>query len=749
MTQHANPTPTDATVQDVELIAPGDGWPHTPPGPTANDWSGRRRALMCLALAAAIVVAYWGVWHNGFVYFDDPQYITNNVIVKLGLTKDSVVWAFTAYSASNWHPLTWISHMADISIYGIERPGGHHVTNLLLHAANSCLLFWLLAAMTRAYWRSALVAALFALHPMHVESVAWVAERKDVLSAFVGLLTIGVYLRYARQPRIWLYLAVVALFAVGLLCKPMLVTLPCVLLLLDFWPLERVPFDCRKPFIASTWKKIGLLGLEKLPLFVLSAVSSHVTFLAQHHCGSVAPMDKLTLATRFGNAAVAYMRYIGKLFWPGDMTMFYPYQELSTLKVVAAAALLLAISLGVLALLWFHRKYALVGWLWYLGMLVPVIGFVQVGEQAFADRYTYLPYIGLFIILVWGLTDALGWFRAGRVALVAAAAAVLCLCTYKTNAQMPYWRTSFSLLTRALEIERRNAPILNNMGVLKWEEGDREGALAYWRECLTVRPDWVDAQNNYGVALQSLGHLEEAIRWFEMARANSLVAVDARVNLGRSLWDLRKDRRAIEVIQEAFVIEPNHLDGHTALGAIYLQTGELEKSVQHYLHVLRLAPNRADVAKSAGDILIQLGRMQEAMDAYRLLLAKTPNDHVLMNNIAWTMATYHDPQVRNGTEAVALAQRALELLGAGDPNFLINYLSTLAASLAEAGRFPEAVQTVDRAIALAGARNDIAQIRKLEDRKRLFLANGAYHEPPPPAPLARPAAPPAVPAGTR
>lgn len=436
----------------------------------------RLHVVLALGLAALTFAAYFSVLSNGFVSYDDGKYVTENPHLRAGLSTDTVVWAFTTFRASNWHPLTWLSHAFDVQLYGMN-PLGHHLTSLLLHIANVVLLYWLLFRMTTSPWKSAFVAALFAVHPLHVESVAWVAERKDVLSTFFWMLTMLAYVRYAESPSAGCYLPVIILFAIGLLAKPMLVTLPLVLLLLDYWPLRRGPI-------------LGRLT-EKIPLLVLAAGSCVVTFVAQRSGGSVADLGRFTLAERIGNALVSYVTYIGKAFWPSKLACFYPHpgSGLPAWQPILAAVGLIGFT-GIVIKLSVRRPYLLTGWLWYLVALVPVIGFVQVGFQAMADRYTYIPLIGIFVMIAWGIPESMGACEYEGVSarkrpparsrplrhsqtrtpthshtlLAATAALVLAVLAWRTSVEVRYWHDEVTLFERALAVTHGNYVAHNNLG---------------------------------------------------------------------------------------------------------------------------------------------------------------------------------------------------------------------------------------------------------------------------------------------
>jgi hypothetical protein len=450
----------------------------------------RRRSLVIgLGLLAAIGVVYWPVRHFEFINFDDDVYVWANPEVQNGLTLRGLAWAFTTGHAGNWHPLTWLSHMLDCQLFGVNA-GAHHLVNVLFHAANTLLLFGVLKRMTGARWRSALVAALFALHPLHVESVAWVAERKDVLSTCFWLLTLWAYVRYVQKPEIhystaalrpltsWNYWLALVFFVCGLMSKPMVVTLPLVLLLLDYWPLNRVA-GCKLPAASSDPERSTLLALvwEKVPFLALAGVSCGLTLWVQQRGGAVASVESLPLGLRTGNAVVAYVRYLGHAFWPGGLAVFYPYQAWSLPTVVGAGVLLAGVT-GVVVWRGRSERHLLVGWLWYLATLIPVIGLVQVGGQSLADRYTYVPLIGMFVLVAWGMPRSLTQPRLGKLAMIAAASAVLCACAVLSWVQVHHWRDSETLFRYALKVTTGSAQAHNNLGVALAAQGKLAEAVA-------------------------------------------------------------------------------------------------------------------------------------------------------------------------------------------------------------------------------------------------------------------------------
>ena len=477
---------------------------------TRNDT--RRSLLICILLVAITSVAFLHVFGNGFITaYDDGVYVTDNRHIQQGLNRESLLWAFTTFHAANWHPLTWLSHMVDYRFYGPE-PAGHHLTNLLFHLANTLLLFLALSRMTKSPWRSAFVAALFAIHPLHVESVAWVAERKDVLSSFFWMLALYAYARYTERPGIARYVLVFVALAFGLMAKPMVVTLPLVLLLLDYWPLGRLRFE------ESGGRMVRKLVLEKLPLLALAGASSVVTYLAQHRGGATNMIGEVPPGVRVANAVLSCILYIRKALWPSRLAVIYPL-EFPPAWEVAVAAVLLA-SLFALALSAGRRHPSVaVGWLWYVVTLIPVLGFVQFGMQAMADRYTYLPLIGLFVIAAWGVPDLLAGRGAAFAAadrsvtcrLVVPAAIVIMALAACTWFQVALWRDNITLFSHAARVTRNNCVALNNVGVALYEKNETDQAIQYFSSAVQIQPTYTHAQNNLAAALIRQGKIDEAI----------------------------------------------------------------------------------------------------------------------------------------------------------------------------------------------------------------------------------------------
>ncbi len=556
---------------------------------------------VCLFLTIAILAVFWRVQDHGFVNLDDDLYVTANPRVQAGLTVDGAVWAFTTTHASNWHPLTWLSHMVDCDLFGLN-PGGHHFTNLLFHIANTLLLFLVFEQMTGALWPSAFVAALFALHPLHVESVAWVAERKDVLSTFFWLLTMGLYLRYVKRPRGGRYILVLVSFSLGLMAKPMLVSLPFVLLLLDYWPLGRLEFvpsslttqlDTAKSTVLWSRRSLILrLVLEKVPLFGLATVSSIVTFLAQRSGGALESLNTIPLHIRFANTLVAYVTYMEKTVWPHDLAVFYPHPGRGLPVWQAAGAGLLLLSITVLVLRTARRHpYLTTGWLWYLGTLVPVIGLVQVGAHAMADRYTYIPLIGLFIVMAWGLSDILARWPHRRIALATLTAGFLVAFMICSRLQVQYWQNSIALFQHTLNVTNDNWLTHNNMGNALARQGRLDEAANHYSKALHIRPDDPMAHNNLGITLAEQGRLDEAVAHYSEALCIDVEFVAAYYNLGNALVQRGEFERAIASYVKALEIKPQFAEAHNNYAMVLAQQGKLDEAVSHFEEALRIKPD--------------------------------------------------------------------------------------------------------------------------------------------------------------
>ena len=556
--------------------------------------------IVVLFLTITTVAVFWQVRNHEFVILDDDKYVTENSHVLAGLTWEGIIWAFTTTHANFWHPLTWVSHMLDCQFYGLD-PGGHHLTNLLIHIANTMLLFLVLERMTGAIWPSAFVAAMFALHPLHVESVAWVAERKDVLSTFFCVLTMGTYVRYVERPRVSRYILVLILFALGLMAKPMLVTLPFVLLLLDYWPLSRFQFGKSSHDIREQAQESGRhnsqrssffrLVLEKLPFFALAAVSCIIAFLAQEHGGALRALSLFPIEIRIANAVVSYASYIGKTIWPLHLAVFYPHPGTLPMWQIAGACLLL-VCISVTVIRAAHRApYLTIGWLWYLGTLVPVIGLVQVGDHAMADRYTYVPLIGLFIMIAWGSCNIFKGWRYRKIVLAISTGILLCASVISTGFQLRHWQNSTTLFEHALDVTANNSMAHTNLGVVLAGRGKLDKAIAHYSEALGIKPDLLEARINMGAALAAQGKLDEAIAHYSNALLIKPDFAGAHYNLGNALSAQGKITAAIAHFQEALRIEPNDAEGHNNLGITLAKQGKTEEAITHFQEALRIEPD--------------------------------------------------------------------------------------------------------------------------------------------------------------
>ncbi|HEY5043831.1 MAG TPA: tetratricopeptide repeat protein [Verrucomicrobiae bacterium] len=709
------------------------------------------RGLICLALGLVTLLLYLPVLHHGFVEYDDQQYVTDNPLVQAGLTWRGFIWAF-GFHAGNWHPLAWLSHMLDCQIYGAWA-GGHHLTSVLLHVASTLLLFSVINRMTHSMWPSAAVAALFAWHPLHVESVAWVAERKDVLCAFFWMLTLWTYIRYAAKPSAVRYGCTLGAFMLCLMSKPMGVTLPFVLLLLDCWPLGRMTGDwCQV-------KRIGRLVGEKIPFFVLSAIVCVLTLRAQEI--AIVSTAGLSVSQRIPHVLAAYNHYLVAMFVPRNLAVYYPYQShLPTPTVVCAVVVLGLIT--VLAIRNFRqRPYLIVGWLWYLGTLVPVIGLVQVGDQAWADRYTYLPLIGPFVMLVWLACDLI----KSRVVLQSAAVAAAVALTAATWVQLGYWKNTRTLFEHTAKVTQQNALAVTILGSLLAKDGKLDEAMQYYQTALRYTPNFPEAHFFLGNALDEQGKLDEAVAeyqkslWFRPTQEQTHIFMgialakqkkydeaiahyyaalrlnpDSAVthnNLARLYHSLGRFDEAIAHYNTALEIDPKLALAHNNLGILLIQQGQLAKGIEHLREALRLKPGNAETefnlalalnqeeqwSEAAGlfaktisahpndanahyefaSALAHLQQTHEAMSEYASALLIQPDFPNALDGLAWILSTDPRQDFRNGPEAVKMAERACELTGQNDPV----KLKTLAAAYAETGRFDAAIKTLQTAKNLA------------------------------------------------
>jgi tetratricopeptide (TPR) repeat protein len=659
--------------------------------------------LGCLLLVAVILAVFWQVKHYQFVNYDDDVYVTDNPHVRMGLQKEGVVWAFTAVHAGYWIPLTWLSYMLDYEVYGLH-PGGFHLTNVLLHLLNALLLYLVFRRMTGARWRSALVAGLFALHPLQVESVAWVTERKDVLSTLFWMLTLLAYLRYAEHPRTTRYLALLLAFSLGLMAKPMLVTLPFVLFLLDFWPLHRLgpsaspvvtkPGESGRSMVPFT--PLSRLVWEKVPLLALAATASVLAYFTQEMGGAVRSLEGWPLNLRITNALVSYVTYLAKAIWPYRLAVFYPYPETIPLWQAAGAGFLL-VAVSILVIRARHRcPYLIVGWLWFFTTLLPVIGLVQVGLQAMADRFTYVPIIGLAIMVAWGVPELLAPYRSRLLVLGISASIVLSVLTARSWVQVQYWRNSSVLFEHALQVTQRNYLAHNNLGAALFYQGKVEEAIDHYYQAVQIRPDYDRAYFNLGNAFAELGNVNAARRYY--AKAPSFEPAEAHNNLGRALAIHGRIEDAMANYVEALALKPDLAEAHNNIGDALARQGKFAEAIEHFSRALALDPDLLEAHDNLGKALARQGKFAEAIEHFSEALTLKPNFAEAHCHLGNTLA-----RLGKLDEAVVQYTKALGL----KPD-LAEAHNNLGVVLARQGKLRDAAAHFSEALRLAP---DYAQAR--------------------------------------
>jgi tetratricopeptide (TPR) repeat protein len=783
-------TPTD--MKPLKPATPTEA--AQPEGASAQKSATRLVAGISVLLALAVFAVFGQTVRYAFVTFDDDMYVYKNPVVVKGFTFQGLHQVFTHQVCDFYHPLTMMSLMLDDQIYGLNA-GGYHLTNVLLHAATAILLFLVLRRMTGALWSSAFVAAVFAIHPLRVESVAWVTERKDVLSGVFFVLTVGAYGRYVEQSKVRgprrgvFYGLTVMLFALGLLSKPTLVTVPFLLLLLDYWPLGRVQDAGPR----SGFKILLPLVIEKLPLFALSAAACVATIFTQQRF--LASVNELPLVPRIGYAAVSYFAYLGHMFYPAGLIILYPYSQkgLPWLEVVPALVLLAGVSVAVL-LLCRQRPYLLVGWLWYLGMLVPMIGVVHAGSVARADRFTYLAQVGVYIMITWAVEDWAASGRHSRRILSVGAIGVIVALMICAGKQTSYWRDSELLWNHTLASDPGNYFAYNNLGVammrsgrlteaiehyqialeintnyaeahynLGWlldQQGRPDEAIVHYQKALKSRPDYAEIHEGFGDALAKMGQVDEAIAHYQKAVQLRPDYAEAHNNLANML--VKKDQFADAIVhfQKAIDLNPNYTEAHYNLGVLFGIQGRLDEAVEHYQKAIELRPGYADAHGNLANVLAAQGKLNEAIREYQRTLELTPNSaqahyrygqalqsqrnfgaakreyqkvlelaprHVQAYlSLAWLLATCPDDSLRDGNRAVDLAQQAEQISGGESPQML----DTLGVAYAAAGRYDEAVETARRALDLPATRNNQPLAEAIQTRLKLYEAHLPYHEKP-------------------
>ena len=657
-----------------------------------------RRALLIAAVLCLVTLAlYWNVLGHQFLNYDDPDYLTQNPMVQRGLTGEGIRYAFTAPVSSNWHPLTILSLMLDVQLFG-ARPGVIQFISVLFHVANSILLFLLARRMTGALWASAFVAAFFAWHPLRVESVAWLAERKDVLSAFFLLLTLLAWTAWIRRPSIGRYVLSLVFFALGLMSKPMLVTLPFAMVLLDLWPFQRLRIGAGEGSAVDKKSLVESLR-EKVPFIALALISSYITFIVQRGGQSVATMERIPLLSRVANALVAYAAYLWKTIWPVNLSVYYPYPEtIQTASAIITAVLLLGISFLVWRN-WRARPWLFTGWFWYVGTLVPVIGIVQVGSQAMADRYSYIPSIGLGFAIAFGAQELLSLRPGFRRPIGVLAAVFIAGWILLTGRQVNFWKNDETLFSHALQATTRNHLASAVLGSTAAQTGRMNEAARLFEQAIQWRPDSFEAHTAYGVALLNSGNLEKAEEHLHRAIQFNPMQFEAFNGLGAVLSRQKKPDEALEKFTSALNINPNYGEARLNRAMMLQQLGRAPEALDDYFAALPLVAPNPQVLLNIGNLLLAQHRSGEALGLFRQVLQLQP-DHVdAINRVAWILATHPDPNVRNGAEALSLAQQACALTKQQHAPSL----NTLAAALAENGQFPEAAQHMQQAIGVARA----------------------------------------------
>ena len=712
--------------------------------------------LICLFLVIATLATYWQVMNYPFVNFDDYSYILNNHFVQKGFTWEGIFWAFSFKSLTYWHPVVWLSHMLDYHIYGLI-PGMHHTVSLILHIANSLLVFMVLKQMTGALWRSATVAALFALHPINVESVAWVAERKNVLSAFFWMLTMLTYIYYSKQPSFYRYITTNLLFVLGLMAKPVLVTLPFVFLLLDYWPLQRLRFGKNKtiqPGVSISGfqeSSVFRLILEKIPFIVFSAASVYISSLAFQHNKMIISTESVPIKLRIFNALVSYISYIKKMIWPDNLAIYYPYPDALPLWQITGATLIL-IGITILVIWMLKTKpYFAIGWFWYIGTMAPVIGFAQAGLwPAMADRYAYVPLIGLYILIAWGARDIASTLHYKKI-LPAVIAVILMIFAITTWRQEQYWSSSVALFEHALDVtgmknyiahyklgdalaeEGRNAEAIEhyhealqtkskywpgiylNLGVALMSVNKIDESIDNFSRALQIKPDFAEAHNNMGIAFEKHGKFTEAVSHYREALRIKPYYAEAHNNMGVVLEKQGNFSEAIKHYFEALKTNPKYASAHNNLGNAMAKQGNFKAAVYHYQEALRINPKYAEACYNLGKIYVNRNKIGKGIFFYKKAIELNSEMPQVLYSLSWLLASHEDEKFRNGKEALVLAKELCKITRNAQPRAL----DALAAAYAETGKFDIAVLTAQKGIALA--KHQGLEELVLELRKRLEL----------------------------
>ena len=672
--------------------------------------------FLAVLLALVMTALYWPATLCGFINFDDPDYVSWNLHVQTGMTLENIHWAFVNPVIGNWHPLTMLSLMLDCQIFGLD-PWGHHLINVLLHGANTALVFLLFQRMTGATWRCLLLAALFGCHPLRVESVAWVSERKDVLSTLFGLLALICYTCHVEQlkiqnPKSKIYYGLTLLFfAFSLMSKPMLVTLPFVMLLLDYWPLQRMARG-NKP-----GESILRLVREKTPFFLLAGMVSAVTYLAARQVGAVLSFQSLPLGVRIANALISYCRYLGKIFWPTDLAVHYPHPGHWPQEAVLVAGIFLCVISLVFYLKRERYPSLPMGWLWFIGTLVPVIGLVGAGnKQAMADHFTYIPSLGVLILAIWGAYELTIRWRYQSIILAAAGSTAVLLCFAVTRQQLGYWNDSETLFRHTLAVTKNNDLAHNNLGEALLDKGQINEAITQFQEAVRIEPGEAMFRDNLSDALLRNGQIDDALNQSREAVRLKPNRAESHINLGVVLLNKKYDNdEAISQFQEAIRLKPDDSNASYNLGDAFFYNGQIDEAIGQFQKTIFINPADTDAKSRLAEVL-------ELKNQIDLCVSNPP----ALNDLAWQLATSADDNSRNGKLAVKLAGRACE-----QSHFqAATMIGTLAAAYAEAGQFDEAIATEKKACALASQLGETNLLKRNQELVVLYQSHQAYHEPP-------------------
>jgi tetratricopeptide (TPR) repeat protein len=669
--------------------------------------------LASAAIVATVIAAYEPMRHNGFVYYDDSKYITENPVIKSGITRQSISQVFQPHYFM-WHPLTTFTNMLDCELFGLN-PFWHHSVSLLFHIINAILLLWLLIKLTGSTWASAFAAAVFALHPVQVESVAWASELKTVLSGLSSFLTIAVYIWYTKRPGIRRYIPLFLVYGLCIMTKPSVVVLPLALLLLDYWPLGR--FD--------ELKQVMRLLIEKVPLLGLSAFLGVMTVIAQKSGGTVATLAKVSMEYRIYNMFFSYIRYIGKTIWPSGLAVIYPLPHFNFLKTIAAVCVLLFFLITVVCIYTgLRRKYILTGWLWFVGTLVPMIGLIQVGSQSMANRYMYISILGLLFIGVWAIKDLIARHPQLKTITAVSAIAILLMLAILTRKQVGYYRSDMALFEYALKVTENNYIAENGYGFALSEAGRYAEALPHLSKAIQINPAYSDARNNLGVAFLKLGKTNEAIDCFNELIKRKEENAKVYIHLAAAMGIQKKYDEAIKCIDKAIELEPKNPDNNNKKGEILFAAGRTDEAISYLNEALRTDTGKAEIYALLGEAYKKSGKYEQAIESWNRAMELEPNNVKVLNNAAWLLATAGDFNSGNAAKATGFARHACELTGYKEPI----PLDTLAAAYAAEGRFDDARRTAEKALAAAKAAKQQELAQRIESRLELYRQGIPYRQ---------------------